>query len=298
MGEQFWWFYDVIVVATALICIFITVRKGMLKATTALVAYIVTFFLSISLSSGFANAILDNAIKNSNTQKMNFTLSENDYARELTQQMESMGYNVPLNQYHIEGIYISGEDVDNKIYDYMNKLNGRKVDDKDAFMEKLHNCYAVSASNFIAKRLSPYSAEYAAEEIRRNPTKYWEFLKLMGDPDNRRHATDFLIDNYLQTPYRSFVRLITFILIFIFILLITLAIAHSFSRNDHTEKGVFSGIFCSIIGIAKAAAIVVAIAVVIRLSVIMGSDKMLFFNHDAIDRSYIFKYFYEFVKSW
>ena len=31
MGEQFWWFYDVIVIAVAALCIFITAKKGLLK---------------------------------------------------------------------------------------------------------------------------------------------------------------------------------------------------------------------------------------------------------------------------
>ena len=54
----------------------------------------------------------------------------------------------------------------------------------------------------------------------------------------------------------------------------------------------------TIVAKAKAAAVVVAVAAVIRLNVITGSDKMLFFNHEAIDSTYIFKYFYGFVKGW
>jgi hypothetical protein len=39
------------------------------------------------------------------------------------------------------------------------------------------------------------------------------------------------------------------------------------------------------------------IAVMVRLYVVFGSNKMLFFNHEAIDNTYIFKYVYDFVKS-
>lgn len=298
MGEQFWWFYDVIAAAAVLICIFITVKKGLLKALTALIAYIVTFFLSVSLSSVVSNVILNSAVRDSNIRNMNYTLTENDYAAEMLAQMESMGYKVPLNINAIEEIYVSGVDVDNKLYDYVNKLSGGRITDEEAFMEKLHECYAVSASNFISKRLSPYSAEYAAKEIRSNPSNYWGFFILMGDPDNRRPAAEYMVDNYIQPPYGTFIRLIVYIIMFILLLLITLAIAHSFSRNDHTEKGVASGIMCTIIGIAKSAAVIMLIAVVIRLNVIMGSDEMLFFNNEAIDKTYVFKYFYQFVMTW
>ena len=40
-----------------------------------------------------------------------------------------------------------------------------------------------------------------------------------------------------------------------------------------------------------------AIAVIVRLNVVLGSNKMLFFNHEAIDNTYVFKYVYEFVRN-
>ena len=298
MGEQFWWFYDVIVAAVVLICIFLTLRKGLLKASAAIVGYIFAVFISFSLSTTLAGSIAESALYGSNVKKMNFTIAENDYAAELCSQINGMGYYVTVNRDKIEQFYLSGEDVDHKIYDYIRHMNSKQLDDEETFTVKLHDCYAVSASNFIAKKLSPYSAEYAAEQIRKNPQKYWQFMQLLGDEYDTKPAAEFLVKNYVKPPYTTLIRLIISLIAFVVLLLIFLAIAHSFSRNDHTENGFFTVSLRVIIGVGKAAAIILAIAVIIRLNVITGNDKMLFFNHEAIDKTYIFTYFYSFIRTW
>ncbi|WP_295087112.1 hypothetical protein [Ruminococcus sp.] len=298
MGEQFWWFYDVIVAAVVLICIFLTVRKGILKASAAIVAYIFAVFISFSLSTTFAERITESALYGSNVKKMNYTISENDYAAELSSQLNGLGYYIKVDRDKIEEFYLSGEDVDNKIYTYIKNMHSKQFDDEETFLLKLHNCYAVSASNFIAKKLSPYSAEYAAEQIRNNPEKYWQFMKLLSDDYSTKTAAEFLVRNYIQPPYTTLIRLVIYIIAFVILLIIFLLIAHSFSRNDHTENGFFTIFLRIIIGIGKAAAIILAIAVLVRLNVITGDNKMLFFNHEAIDKTYIFKYFYSFIRTW
>lgn len=298
MGEQFWWFYDVIVAAVVLICIFLTVRKGLLKASAAIIGYIFAVFLSFSLSTALSGTIAESAVLGSNVKKLTFTLSENDYAQELCSQINSLGYYITVDRNRIEDIYVTGEDVDHKIYSYIKKMNSKQLDDEETFNVKLHDCYAVSASNFIAKRLSPYSAEYAAEQIRKNPQKYWEFLRLMDEEDDKRPAAEFMVKNYLQQPYTTFIRIIIYLVAFVLFLIISLAIASSVGRNDHTENGFVTVSFRIVIGIGKAAAIMLAIAAIIRLNVITGNNKMLFFNHEAIDKTYVFKYFYNFIKTW
>ena len=116
MGVQFWWFYDVIVVAVALVLIFITVKRGFMKATATAVGYILAVFISFSVSGGLADSIADTALKGSKIKDLTFTLAENDYAAELTVQINSLKYYAPADQRVIQDIYSTGENVDNNIY--------------------------------------------------------------------------------------------------------------------------------------------------------------------------------------
>ena len=298
MGVQFWWFYDVIVIAVAAICIFITAKKGLLKASFAIVGYIFAVFLSYSGSAGIADTITEHAIRGSNIQKLHQTLVDYEYSSELAMKLEGLGYNLYVDRSTLEEIYSKGEDVDEKIYDYLNKINNKKVDEEDVFYEKLHNCYAESVKGLISRQLTQYSAECAAEEIRKDPATFRQFLQIVSDPEHKEPGAVFLVDHYLMKPYRTYVRLIIYLIAFVLLLFLALVIARAAARHDHIEYNAMTYISCGIIGIAKAATIVLAIAVMIRLYVITGSNKMLFFNHDVIEKSYIFKYIYQIVQKW
>ncbi|MBP5579104.1 MAG: hypothetical protein J6X56_06460 [Ruminococcus sp.] len=77
--------------------------------------------------------------------------------------------------------------------------------------------------------------------------------------------------------------------------IITVAISVYAGRKNGPMGGFVEGAISGILGIAISVTIIVFIALMIRLYVVMGSNKMLFFNHEAIENTYVFKYFYEFI---
>lgn len=295
MGVQFWWFYDVVVVAAILISLFITVKKGLLKATFSLLGYIIAISVAISLSSTIAGSFYKSAVRESNIKKIDQSLSQGDFTDDLANYLESQGYNIYIDRDRFEQIYIKGEKVDENIYKYVNNINGKKVDEEAIFYNKLHEGYATVTSNFVSKQLSVYSAECAAEEIRKSPEKFYGFMKLMEEEESRRGPATFLVDNYLEKPYKTQLRLIIMLALLVVLILLSLFISSSAGRNDKTEPGLITHFMCALAGIMKGAVIVFAIAVMVRLYVVMGSNRMLFFNHEAIERTYIFKYIYELV---
>ena len=56
MGTQFWWFYDIIVAAVVLVCMFVSGRKGAMNAITTFVAYILAAGIAVSVSAGISSA--------------------------------------------------------------------------------------------------------------------------------------------------------------------------------------------------------------------------------------------------
>ncbi|WP_037293395.1 CvpA family protein, partial [Ruminococcus flavefaciens] len=209
MGEQFWWFYDVVAVAAILVCIFITVKKGLLKAAFSLVGYVLAIAIAISLSSSIGGSIYEKSVKESNIKKMDQALTEREFNGELAKYLESLGYNIYVDRDRLETICEKGEKVDENLYNYVNNINGKKVDEEAIFYNKLHEGYATVMSGIISRHLSEYSAEYAAVQIEGDPLKFCEFMKLLEDKESMRAPAEFIVENYLGKPYRSQVRLIT-----------------------------------------------------------------------------------------
>ena len=85
------------------------------------------------------------------------------------------GYNgLSVNSAKIEAIYksdASKKSYDEQIYSYVNSVNGKEVDRKEAFLEKLHKGYAEVVKDIVSAKLSKYAAEYAAREIEKELVK-------------------------------------------------------------------------------------------------------------------------------
>ena len=104
MGVQFWWFYDVIAVAVVLVFMFVTIKKGIMKAAVSLVGYGLAIALAFSISSSIAGSLYSKAVRNSNVKKMDQSISEGDYIAELGNYLENLGYNIVIDENQLRNI--------------------------------------------------------------------------------------------------------------------------------------------------------------------------------------------------
>jgi uncharacterized membrane protein required for colicin V production len=304
MGEEYWWFYDVIAVAAVAVSIYIAARKGLFKAGVSLTGYIIAFALALSLSSSIASGLYDSSVKTSNNKKLAKSVKSSRFLEKTADYLESLGYpNVDVRENKLQEIY-SGKNkkktFDEQIYDYLNNMNANTVDRDTVFYDKLHEGYAQIISGIIADQLSEYPAEYAADLIREKPFTTDELIPLMIDNeqienDTSKEAAEYISDKYLEKPYKTELRLAAFIIILAVLLALTIFIVRAVAGDDFNDLPVASHLVGGIIGAVKGVIILIGIAAMIRLYVLLGSDKMLFFNFKAIDNSHIFKYVYQFV---
>ena len=295
MGVQFWWFYDVIAVAVVLISIFISVRKGLMKAVATLIGLVLSAVIAFSAGGPVAELMYEQSEKSSNIKKYELSLESVDFISDLGNQLETLGYNIRIDSDELRKAFNDEKDPEKKIYKYVNNINSKKVDEESIFINKLHESYAVVISNYIAKKSNAYSAEYGAEEIRKHPEKTYELAELLNDQDTKRPAAQYVSDNFLKKPYMTQTKLLVMVIIFAVGAIISVVIGISVGRKHGPMGGLVEGVISGILGIAVSVTCIIFIALMIRLYVVMGNDKMLFFNHEAIESTYVFKYFYEFI---
>ena len=80
-------------------------------------------------------------------------------------------------------------------------------------------------------------------------------------------------------------------------LMILLFVSKAFGRNSMGSPTIGFRVIGGILGILNGGIALFVIAVMVRLYVILGDEKMLFFNFEAIDNTYIFKYIYDMILS-
>lgn len=119
---------------------------------------------------------------------------------------------------------------------------------------------------------------------------------MLRDEEQLFQASLYISKNMTAPAYNIIGRLVSYLVIFAVIALgLLLGINAFFSHKEVDAIGVVSHVAGGIFGLFTAAGIVFAIAVWVRVSAITGNNEMLFFNNDVVEKSYLFKYFYDFA---
>ncbi|MBR4627536.1 MAG: hypothetical protein IKO47_07560 [Ruminococcus sp.] len=296
MGEQFWWFYDIIVVAAIGLSMYISGGKGAMKAFSTFVAYLVAIVMALSISASVSESLAGNSIKNSNAKKISRTLESYKFTSKVAEQISGMEDKVIVEPAQLEKIYKGTKSYDAEIYKLVNNRRGKKISDsQEVFAEKLHKAYAEIVKTIVSDELGKYATEVAYKEALDDPESFNTFIPLIIDKEDRTPAAEYIAENYTKPAYRTITWLILFLILFVLILVGMLLLVNYVMGNAYHEQSLASHIGGVFIGIPKGIILSFAAAVLVRLFVVMGSDEMLFFNFKAVDKTYLFKYLYNYV---
>ena len=297
MGNQFWWFYDVIAIAITLVCIFFSSRKGTIKAAITTVGYGIALALALGISSTTAESLYKNTMRSSCINNINKSIKSDTFVNKYSSYLESLGYSLRVNPEKLSSIFGGEKNIDEELVKYINNINGRRIAEDDEVLKLVHEGYAVVIRDIVAQNVNKYAAETAAKEIRSDSSGIQELAPLITDKEDRTAAAKFIADNYTAPAFVTIYKLIGFLLLFVAAAIMIYLILQQYMSKDESKIDAGAHICGGIIGIIKGGLFVTVSAALIRIWAIMGSDEMLFFNNGVIDKSLIFKYFYTFVSS-
>lgn len=296
MGSQFWWFYDVIVVAVALVCIFIGSRKGVMKGVFGFVSVIIAAVLAYVISGAVGDTVSSGLVCESNAKKISESIDESTFMTKYINYLENMGYSVSIDENKLGAALDKGEEMEEAVVFYLNSVNGHSLDKKEVLLEKMHEGYGIILSDIVSKSLNEFAAVKTKEIIAEKPEMMTELIPMLRDEEQLYQASLYISKNMAAPAYNIIGRLVSYLVIFAVIALgLLLGINAFFSHKEVDAIGVVSHVAGGIFGLFTAAGIVFAIAVWVRVSAITGNNEMLFFNNDVVEKSYLFKYFYDFA---
>ncbi len=284
-------------VAILLICIYLSGKKGIFKSAVTAVGCIFGVFIAVSMSGTVSDTLYKTAVREGNINKIEKILVDTDISSDMKDALEGMGYNVILNTKKLDEIFDSDKDIDEQLYRYMNNINGKVVDDEEDFQKALDECYASVMKKLISGDMSKYAVETASRKIIDGKADFGSLIRQIRDGDKRKDTAKIISDDYVADAYKNVIRLVVIIILFAVIFIITLFTVKAMTAGQRqTESSVGSYIAGGACGIITGAIIVFIAAVMARLYVIMGSNEMLFFNNEAVEKTYIFRYAYNFLK--
>ncbi|MDE5620192.1 MAG: hypothetical protein K2I80_06700 [Ruminococcus sp.] len=297
MGVQLWWVYDILAVAVLLICIYLSGKKGVFKSVITSVGCIVGAVIAVSVSGAVSDSLYKTTVRDGNISKLEKTLIDTDISSYMGNALEGMGYNVVVSTKKLDEIFDSDKDVDEQLYKYMNNINGKVVDDEENFQKNLLECYAMVMKRLISDDVSKYAVETASRKITDGDVDFGSLIKQIKDSDQRKDVARIISDDYIADAYKNVIRLVAVTILFVIIFIITILTVKAVTAGQReTENSKGSHIAGGICGIITGVVILFMTAVILRLYCIMGNNEMLFFGNEAVDKTYIFRYAYDFFK--
>lgn len=294
MGTQFWWFYDVTAVATVLVCLYLCGKKGIFKSAVTVISCIVGLLVAVPASGAVSDSIYKMVIRDSNIKKLDKALIDVEISSYLGNALENMGYSVIVSTEKIDGILDSDKEIDGQLYKYLNNINGKVVDNDVNFRKNLNECYSEVMEKLISADLSKYAVETASRKIMDGGTDFGNLLKMIKNDEQRKEVAQIIADDYTADAYKNVIKLLVCFIFFVILFVIGLLTARSLTGSQReVDESTGSHIAGAVCGIFTGVAVLFIIAVAIRLYVVMGNNEMLFFNNEAIDKTYIFRYAYD-----
>lgn len=295
MGTQFWWFYDVIAVVVVLISIFLSGKKGFMKGIITSVGCAVALFVSYAASDSISVSLYKNTARSSSISKLEKNMKSDNFILKYADYLEDMGYFISVNTEKLSDIFESDKELDKAVCDYVNNINARKVEkNEEVLVEKVREGYAEVMGDIISHSLNKFAADTAENQIREDSSGIKELVVMMTNSETYHEAAVYIVDNYTAKAYITIFRLVGFVALYIVISIIIIAIISSFtSEKKENFKSMGSHIAGGFIGLITGGIMTFSVAAVIRLWAILGNNEMLFFNSDVIDKTIVFKYFFD-----
>lgn len=297
MSDSMWWLYDGIVAIVLIVSFFFTAKRGLIKGIVSMIGFILSVIIAITVSGAVSNSLYRYVVRTSTIRDINKHINEDTLIEQLSYQLENSEYNINVNNGKLRGVISESnpKSYDHDIYSYMNNINGKKIDDEEPFIENLHIAYSNVVKELIKYDNSTYNIEYAAQKVLEKPSLFTECIPLLLEKEDQKPAAVYLCDTFLAEPYNKYFRLMALTALFAACILLTFIFTQAAGRNDKMEPGIVRHFFCGLMGLVKGVALVFIIAVIIRISIISGSNKSVMFSHTDIDTTYAFKYVYDFV---
>ncbi len=276
MGVQFWWFYDVLVLAVVAGILYSSVSKGFNKMVFHMIGTILAFVIAFFGSSALAPSVYQTIYKENITNHIQRVLEEQDIFEVMAALSHDPTYGAPLG--------LETEDM-------------RETASQVVSVQQVSAWYADLLSDasqqMLAQSLSPQTDQLLSELFASDSDLFMAYHSGIVGGDIGSCA-NVLEQSYYREGYTELVRMALFLVMAIVVVIIVGVIAHMTGNLEeimHIRR--CNRLLGFLVGVLETAFVLFAIAVAVKLLVNGTDSQMLLFNEETIEATKIFKLLYQ-----
>lgn len=296
MDTQFWWAYDAAAAAVAAVIIYLSAKKGLSKTIFTTLGCIISLVFAITLSESASDAIYRSAVKSGNIKSVRRSLEDVQITSKFRVFLENQGYNITVNESRLQSILAESENMQDDLFKYACNINDKEVDEKEAFIQKVNSGFFDIFHEMLSHELPEYllsDLSLMNDDSRLTQQAVQMVVRLEMIDDIPQETVDYLENTFIQNRASEICRFAAFSIIYILLMLVIRLFANIITAMlDIPSVGAAEQPLGAVMGIIRAGLFLIAAAAFVKFLVIIGDEKMMFFNQKSIDKTIVFKYIY------
>lgn len=296
MSTQFWWIFDVLVVAIVAYVIYSNAKRGLTKVLIMNIGYIIATLLASVLSIVAAPTLYESVARSSDITAFQTVNSKIDFTDVFVNAIDAEKYGFEIDPNRVETILRSKDgNYDAALFAYTTEKVGTEPTTPGHFSELMRDAFVRAYSAELSERLPRYALANFRKQVTENPEVVSSMVyEICASGKSAEEIAESLEDAFALEPTKEVLRIFVYLIIFSILMVIAALIGAMmenrlfFNLRKSSEHSLGA-----LLGLIEAGAMITLFTIIVRLLVQLGGGDLLCFNDPTIEESKIFSFFYD-----
>lgn len=291
--DNLFWFYDVCVVAIALIAIYIGAKKGLLKSVVTTVLIVVSFVGSWFLSEVAGPLVYDKFIKDTIVNAFFDSAENKDPAGIVSAAISSGDYGVDMSPEDVNTIIENKPDFFTELASAM-RNNGSPQSEESIKTEVESSVTPVILDTLLNNVVSSEYIRSALDTVGEATGRVGEVVTafISGSREEVANAAE---QNLIAPVLIWLIKAVVFVILMLIFRLIINPVSNAFKFvNKVPIVGPVNVLFGGVLGAIEGLVFIYVLSIVIKAVINLTGNTLIFLNNETINMSKLFSQFYNF----
>lgn len=290
------WILDIFVVLIIGYVIYSNARRGFNKVIAFGVGYLVMTILASVIASAAAPAFYDGVARDSN---INALMTANDHVqfeKVFAQAINAQNYGFTASENSVKHVlekYDQGS-FDDRLYQYVRSNTADIGVGKAQFSQLMLDTFIECYGKELGERVPEYVIASFTKNAKEDPEIARDIMRTYYDTRKSDYDRAELIEKQFSESATTEVLQIFMYLILFSMFMVLAAVIATMLQNKiffNITRGA-DRVMGGIVGLLEAGSLLVLLTLIVRLIVVLGAGKFMFFNDDDLNNSFIFSILY------
>ena len=286
MGEQFAWFFDVIIIGILLICMYNGSKRGFIKSIVSILSLVIACVGAYAISKAVSPPIYDALLQ----EKIETIFVENidniNIKSAIKSAIKKQNIDIEISDEQLDSIINSGGDLALNLQNFV-KDTGTQLSSSQ-LKEKTEGVFSTeTVLNSIKGKIPENVYKEIQNFIDKSKTSLTQTITALNNPNREEGATQ--LEVIIRPLAISVVQIILFFVFFAILMAILQIVAGIVTKTISFVPfvGTLNSFLGLVLGLLQGAIIILLITFVLKGIIALTDNELIMFNTATIDKTYI-----------